>query len=291
MKTIEKFWKPVILSWSIFIPLTALLHINREWSWYANITICILFYFLMTIIFNRKDLPKIQRLINILLIISPLLPLIAFYAWRGQGSFLTVPLYIFNPIIGISFGLVYLTLKKLYLKISIVIILIAFCGWSTIKAIHIWKDFFTYDTWSGITDETINDFCLNSKDGKVCKADFKNKIIVLDFWNTSCGRCYAAFPKYAEQITKWSKDNDIEFYTVNVPLETDSIGQAGRVLESLGYNFNNLLAYSLDSTLQIFKVVAFPTSIVFDKNGKIVYRGNPDKLGKVLRKMKKLNDI
>jgi len=286
MKFIKTYWKPVILSWMIFIPLTALLFINREWTWYSNIVLGVFYFFIVTLKFNRKDLPRDQRVTNTLLIISPLLPMISFYLWKGPNSYMTAPLYIFNPIIGIVFGFIYLLLQKVYLKIAIVLLLIVFCGWATSKAIHVWLDYYTYGTWSGLTDEEIIDFCLTSKDSKVCKADLKNKIVVLDFWNTSCGKCYAAFPEFSKQIKKWSRDSDIEFYTVNVPIKTDSLGQADNVLKTKGYSFKNLIAYNPDSTYKVFKVIAYPTTIVLDKEGKIVFRGNPSQLEKILESMK-----
>ena len=284
MKLIKTYWKPTILSWLIFLPLTILLLINRQWSWYANILTGIVYFFLITLIFSRNDLPKKQRITNLLLIITPILPLIVFYIWRGPDSYLTAPLYILNPIIGIVVGLVYLSFKKFYSK-TIAVVLMLLIGYGDTIVLQTWMDYFIYGTWSGLTDEKVNDFCFTNKEGKVCKVDFKNKIVVLDFWNTSCGSCYAAFPEYTKQITKWSKQTDVEFYTVNVPIKTDSLGQADNVLKKRGYNFNNLIGFSPDSTNKIFKVVAFPTTIVFDKSGNIVYRGNPNQLDKVLEKL------
>jgi len=43
----------------------------------------------------------------------------------------------------------------------------------------------------------------------------KNKIVVLDFWTTSCSVCFSKFPALEDTYIKYKNDPNIEIYSVN----------------------------------------------------------------------------
>lgn len=62
---------------------------------------------------------------------------------------------------------------------------------------------------------------LNSIPGKNKLSDFKGKLIILDFWNTACKSCIAAFPKMVKLQEQFS--DKIQIFLVNTSETEDEI--------------------------------------------------------------------
>jgi thiol-disulfide isomerase/thioredoxin len=99
---------------------------------------------------------------------------------------------------------------------------------------------------------------------------FKNKIVVLDFWNTSCGACFQKFPLLQELSNNYIKSN-VEIYAVNVPLKRDTANQSFQVLEEWNFTFKNLNAN--ESITEAMNVEYFPTTFIV-VNGIITFKGD-----------------
>src|SRR5690606_6703069 len=102
----------------------------------------------------------------------------------------------------------------------------------------------------------------------------KDKIIVLDFWTTSCGVCFNEFPLYNDLTLKYKDDDRIEFYSVNVPLKRDVFEKSVEMIEAYNYSFKNIYAISEKEVSEELNIYAFP-NIVIVKNDTIVYQGHP----------------
>jgi len=98
-----------------------------------------------------------------------------------------------------------------------------------------------------------------------------NKVIVLDFWTTSCGLCYQKFAAYEELYLKYKDNPKVELYTVNIPIKRDTIGYAKLRIESYDYSFPNLYADS-DTLPKSFGFNKYPHLIIV-KNGKTRFNG------------------
>jgi thiol-disulfide isomerase/thioredoxin len=97
--------------------------------------------------------------------------------------------------------------------------------------------------------------------------DLRGKVVVIDFWATWCAPCRAQMP-YLQQI------NDQYAQRGVVVLGLDSGEDAATVKEytiSTNYTFPLLLGAEPSVTTQYF-VDAYPTTLVIDRNGKIIYR-------------------
>lgn len=100
----------------------------------------------------------------------------------------------------------------------------------------------------------------------------KDKVIVLDFWTTSCAVCFKKFPEYEELYLKYKDDANIEFYSVNVPLKRDSFPETIKLVNKLGYKYSTIYAASRDETEEKLNIEAYPDFIIV-KNDSIRYKG------------------
>jgi len=104
---------------------------------------------------------------------------------------------------------------------------------------------------------------------KLSISDFKDKTIVLDFWNNNCGVCFEKFPKVDELRSKVTNKN-VMFLAVNVFKRKSEIKNGLEMFrdEKLGYN----TLFISEENAKELQVYAYPTVLVI-KDNKIVYRG------------------
>lgn len=101
---------------------------------------------------------------------------------------------------------------------------------------------------------------------------YRDKIIVLDFWSTSCGICFEEFPKFESVYEKHKSNKEVEIYSVNCPLKRDKFEKTVKILDSIGYKFPKLYAKSAKQIEDSLHFNTFPHLIIV-KNGKIRYDG------------------
>ncbi len=105
-----------------------------------------------------------------------------------------------------------------------------------------------------------------STDGKsVSLADFKGKVVLLNFWATWCGPCRQELPVIAALQEKY-KDRGLVVLGVAGD-ETPEPVQ--KFLESSPLPFTNL--YTTKEIVETYGIKALPTSVLIDKNGQIVF--------------------
>lgn len=100
----------------------------------------------------------------------------------------------------------------------------------------------------------------------------KGKIIVLDFWSTSCAICFTKFPGLEETYLKYKNNPDVLIYAVNVPLRNDKFDETTNILKKLGYTFPKIYAASAKQVEDSLKINAYPHLLII-KNGKIRFSG------------------
>jgi thiol-disulfide isomerase/thioredoxin len=97
--------------------------------------------------------------------------------------------------------------------------------------------------------------------------DLRGKVVVIDFWASWCGPCRASMP-YLQQIQDLYADRGL------VVLGLDGGENAQTVTDfalSSKYTFTLLLGAEPNVTSQYF-LDAYPTTVVVDRNGRIVFR-------------------
>ena len=110
--------------------------------------------------------------------------------------------------------------------------------------------------------------CLNKA---VSKADFKNKYVVLDFWQTWCAPCIASFGETNELLKKYAS-SDIMF--ANITNEENKIDRIKMIFEINPFDGYQLIDDN-NYVYNQFKVKAFPIVFILGKNGDILWEGDP----------------
>ncbi len=118
-------------------------------------------------------------------------------------------------------------------------------------------------------------FSLSGLDGgKLKLASLKGNVVVVDFWATWCVPCRAQHPLYEKVLERFKARNDVVFLSI----DTDE--DRSLVPAYLDRNHWSRKVYFEDGLQRLLQVNNIPTTILFDKNGRIASRMNgflPDK--------------
>jgi peroxiredoxin len=104
-------------------------------------------------------------------------------------------------------------------------------------------------------------------------ADFKGKVVVLDFWGSWCGPCRAELPYFQAMFDRY-KDRGVAFIGINwerAPSPEEHLNAAKQFVEANRYSFPVVLDHNYQAS-QAYSINAFPTVYLIDKTGKIRYR-------------------
>ncbi len=103
-------------------------------------------------------------------------------------------------------------------------------------------------------------------------SDFKDQVVVLNFWFTTCAPCKAEIPFLNELKTELAQEK-VNFIAITF----DSQSKVEEFLQKHPFNFIQIAdAFDLSNA---YKVRAFPTTLILDKNGNIAHQkigGSPN---------------
>jgi len=103
---------------------------------------------------------------------------------------------------------------------------------------------------------------ISEKESQLSKIISRNEFTVLDFWWAGCAPC-RKFNQESKELYKELKENGIEIVSINVD---DGMKKWQRASEKDSIEWINLYAGSNSKIQSDYNVVAFPTTIIFDKN-------------------------
>ena len=99
---------------------------------------------------------------------------------------------------------------------------------------------------------------------QISSADFKGKIIILDFWATWCGPCVASMPEM-----KLIRESFAKHGVQIIGIAADTKEDVAAFCTQNEIPWPNIVDTD-EALVKRFGVVAFPTLMVIDKNGKQV---------------------
>ena len=114
------------------------------------------------------------------------------------------------------------------------------------------------------------DFTLTSVDGsKLPLGMLKGNIVVMDFWATWCKPCQAQHPMYEEVKQRFRGRNDVKFLSIDADEDRTLVSP---FLDESKWSRNAV--YFEDGLQRLLDVSAIPTTILFDKQGRVSSRMN-----------------
>ncbi|MBP4139706.1 TlpA family protein disulfide reductase [Flavobacterium geliluteum] len=213
-------------------------------------------------IFKKVDKEEYFKYIGLLIV--PFLSILLFIS-IGYSEYSRTILYLF--FIPISSCLAYLYFK--YRKIIIVLFSIAL--FYSVGYILFPNIFSFLQNRNAVVNKLLPNVTIIDENNKKVNLE-KDKIIVLDFWSTSCAICFAKFPYLEKTFEKYKNNPKVEIYTVNVPLKNDDFVKTTKILDSIGYKFPKLYAKSSKEIKDSLNIYSFPHLLIL-KNGQIRYDG------------------
>lgn len=111
------------------------------------------------------------------------------------------------------------------------------------------------------------DFTLNDMLGKPQSlSDYKGKVVLLNFWATWCPPCVKEMPSM-QRVQDQLKTRGLEVVAVNMG---DEVADVEQFLQRVPVQFPILMDLE-GEVLKSWRVVAFPTTFILDRDGSIQY--------------------
>jgi len=113
------------------------------------------------------------------------------------------------------------------------------------------------------------------KGERIAPADLKGKVVMVNFWATSCTTCVAEMPEMVNTYNKY-KSQGLEF--VAVAMKYDAPNYVVNFAETRQLPFKVALDVTGEAAKAYGDVAMTPTTFVIDKDGKIIkrYVGKPE---------------
>jgi thiol-disulfide isomerase/thioredoxin len=113
-------------------------------------------------------------------------------------------------------------------------------------------------------------FTVSGLDGqKLMRGSLKGKVVILDFWATWCGPCRVQHPMYDQVKERFKGRDDV----VLLSIDTDEDhGTVAPFLEQ--QKWSKAKVYFEDGLQKLLQVNDIPTTIIFDKQGRLASRMN-----------------
>lgn len=234
---------------------------------FAAIGYCIAAYFFLKGLQSKKE--KVWAMV---ILLAPVMFLTSLHIVDFHSARISLPSTT-AYYIGAFTGLLMHLSNRWVVRTLLAFLLVLSSGWMWHRGYDLWLHKINFGTFSGKLTESIQDYELYDNSGKRFTAnDFKEKLVLLDFWNTGCGVCFKKFPLVQEQYDLYKDRPDVAVYSVNIPIRRDTTGQAQAVFKKRGHTFPTLFA-SDKKTADLFGVHTYPTVVVLENGVKVLYRG------------------
>jgi thiol-disulfide isomerase/thioredoxin len=97
-------------------------------------------------------------------------------------------------------------------------------------------------------------------------ADFRGKVMVLDFWATWCQPCRAQHPLLEQLKTKYKNDDQVSFFSIN---SDDNHELVKPFLQQMKWSDD---VYFEDGLTRFYRIKSIPTTMIFNRRGELASR-------------------
>lgn len=180
-------------------------------------------------------------------------------------------------------------IRGIWGKIAVSVLAFALCIWMSYYGYDIWIYKLNYDSFKDKVKEVVQSPLIfqNIEGQDVSIESFKGKYVALDFWSSTCGVCFRKFPQVQELYEQLKVKPNAELYSVFCRMtnrgETAKMG--ADILHKRGFSFPAISIDMDEPVLKEIGVDGFPTVLIIDPEGKIVFRGNIDTAAKYLERI------
>lgn len=168
------------------------------------------------------------------------------------------------------------------IKLLIPTVVYILSAWYIVGGYNYWFNFLGGGSFTGKEDTQMpKGWYTYSQKPDTFNTDFyKNKLVLLDFWNTSCGVCFIKFPDLENLYQKYRFQENFIIQSVNIPIDRDTSGMAFKMVAQYNkYSFPVVVGN--EDMKSVFNINAYPTVLLI-KNGRVIFRGRLELAEKVL---------
>lgn len=151
----------------------------------------------------------------------------------------------------------------------------------------IWYNNIAYGSPSGELEFTeAPAFSLIDKNNRVINREsIIGKVVILDFWFIGCRPCWAKFPKLQQIYDKYQSNEQLLIFAVNRPMKNDKPNQLFTSVEDKNYTFP--VVRGSQKLMDDFGINYYPTVVIIDPEGNLIFRGGIEKVEEVLEDLLK----
>jgi len=117
---------------------------------------------------------------------------------------------------------------------------------------------------NALPDFTVQTFINGDK--QVSTSDFKDSIVLLDFWEVWCGPCIESMPKIEELYQKYKNKGLRVYGIVNDPI---NIKSSKELVSTKGFTLPMLMGS--EQLRNLLKITGIPLYVLIDKSGKVAF--------------------
>ena len=177
-----------------------------------------------------------------------------------------------------------------YLKIFTFILSVIFSFWISTIGYDLWLYKLSFGTFPWKVESGIDGANLlmqNVKGDSLTLSHFKGRYLLLDCWNSGCGICYEEMPKVQRLYDKYKDCAMVQVYTLHARMENKNeiYSTGAEILKKSGYTLPSLSISIKDSNLKELGVNFYPTILIFDKDSKLIFRGNIESASRFIDKL------
>jgi thiol-disulfide isomerase/thioredoxin len=256
----------------------------------AVVTFTLFFIFMQLVLKKYSGKQKAEYLLISTLIGCSLIQL-PFRIMDFDSTLISLPDFLFH-LLGIILGYLFYKSSRLW-RAFILIFSLASCIFIYFKGGELWRNKLNFGTFTGkIEPVPVIDFKFQTEAGDTLSLScFKGRYLLLDCWFTRCGYCYEAMPEVQKLYDAYKNNDHVAIYAMHSRRSRDSenSGTGAAILKKNNYDFPCLSIDIEDDILRELGVNAYPTVLIFDEEGRLVFRGGIKGAGDYMDKLAALH--